>query len=227
MDSDIDEMSLRIALSDDHPVVRAGVRAVLERARLESATGGSERWQVVAEATNPDELIDLLACTELDLLITDFSMPGDSRAGDGLILLGQIRRRYPELPVIVLTMISNLPVLRAIVETGVRGLLDKAAAASELAQAVQEVMQGRPYLGEALRAALENIGDERDEVSLSPRETEVLRLFVAGHSVSEIAAKLHRSKQTISRQKTDAMAKLGLKNDLDIYEYARSKGLTS
>jgi two-component system capsular synthesis response regulator RcsB len=215
-------MSLRIALSDDHPVVRAGVRALLE-----TASGLNEDWKVVAEAANADELLNLLAETPLDLLITDFSMPG-SRAGDGLTLIGMIRRRYPDLPVIVLTMISNVPVLRAIADAGVRGLLDKAAAATELPNVVRSVMQGREYYGEALRSALEGSGGEREEhLALSPRETEVLRLFVAGNSVSEIAAKLHRSKQTISRQKTDAMNKLGLKNDLEIYDYARSMGLVS
>lgn len=214
-------MSLRIALSDDHPVVRAGVRALLE-----NASGLNEDWKVVAEAANADELMNLLAETPLDLLITDFSMPG-SRAGDGLTLIGMIRRRYPNLPVIVLTMISNVPVLRAIADAGVRGLLDKAAAATELPNVVRSVMQGRDYYGEALRGVLEGGGDREEHLALSPRETEVLRLFVAGNSVSEIAAKLHRSKQTISRQKTDAMDKLGLKNDLEIYDYARSMGLVS
>ncbi|MGO1068943.1 response regulator [Lysobacter sp. CA199] len=217
-------MSLRIALSDDHPVVRAGVRALLE-----SACGPSEAWQVVAEAANGDELLSLLAVTPVDLLITDFSMPG-SRGGDGLTLLGQIRRRHPQLPVIVLTMIGNVPVLRAIVDAGVNGLLDKAAAATELPQAVRTVAHGRTYYGEALRGLLDLDGrqaGERGQLALSPRETDVLRLFAAGHSVSQIAAQLHRSKQTISRQKTDAMLKLGLKNDLEIYGYARSQGLLS
>src|SRR5688572_27080810 len=145
-------MSLRIALSDDHPVVRAGVRALLE-----TASGLNEDWKVVAEAANADELLNLLAQTQLDLLITDFSMPG-SRAGDGLTLIGMIRRRYPDLPVIVLTMISNVPVLRAIADAGVRGLLDKAAAATELPNVVRSVMQGREYYGEALRGVLEGSG---------------------------------------------------------------------
>jgi two-component system capsular synthesis response regulator RcsB len=219
----IDGMNLRIALSDDHPVVRAGVRALLE-----SASAFNENWRVVAEAANADELLTLLASTPVDLLITDFSMPG-SRAGDGLSLLGQIKRRHPQLPVIVLTMIGNVPVLRSIADAGVKGLLDKAAAGTELPQAVRAVMQGRHYYGEALRQMLDSVrsGGERDEAALSPREAEVLRLFAAGSSVSEIAAQLHRSKQTISRQKTDAMTKLGLKNDLEIYDYARSKGLLS
>jgi two-component system capsular synthesis response regulator RcsB len=217
-------MSLRIALSDDHPVVRVGVRALLE-----SPPGLGEAWQVVAEADNGDALLNLLAATEVDLLITDFSMPG-SRGGDGLAMLGQIRRRYPQLPVIVLTMIGNVPVLRSIIEAGVEGLLDKAAAVAELPQAVRAVSQGRSYYGEALRSLLDSDGrlsGERDPLALSPRETEVLRLFVAGFGVSQIAAQLHRSKQTISRQKTDAMVKLGLKNDLEIYDYARSQGLPS
>ncbi|MGH8081675.1 MAG: response regulator, partial [Lysobacter sp.] len=161
-------MSLRIALSDDHPVVRAGVRALLE-----SASALSDDWQVVAESANADELLKLLAETPVDLLITDFSMPG-SRSGDGLSLLGQIRRRHPQLPVIVLTMIGNVPVLRSIVDTGVKGLVDKAAAGTELPLAVRAVAQGRSYYGEALRPMLEGArGGDGDDALLSPREAEV------------------------------------------------------
>lgn len=217
---DLAREPLRIALSDDHPVVRAGVRALLE-------AGGGGAWTVAAEAAGADELLGLLAVTPLDLLITDFSMPG-SRAGDGLTLLGLIRRRHPQLPVIVLTMIGNPPMLRSIADTGVAGLLDKAAAATELAQAVSAVAQGQRYYGRALAAVLDPAAAlARAGQALSPREAEVLRLFVAGFGVSQIAAQLHRSKQTISRQKTDAMAKLGLRNDREIYEYARSEGLLS
>ncbi|BAV97892.1 response regulator transcription factor [Lysobacter enzymogenes] len=213
---------LRIALSDDHPVVRAGVRALLE-----SAAAPDEAWSVDGEASGADELLGLLAATPLDLLITDFSMPG-SRAGDGLTLLGQIRRRHPQLPVIVLTMIGNAPVLRSIAEAGVAGLLDKAAAAAELGEAVRTVAQGGRYIGLGLRGLVDTCtGAVRAGGALSPREAEVLRLFAAGHSVSQIAAHLHRSKQTISRQKTDAMAKLGLRSDREIYEYARTEGLLS
>lgn len=212
--------ALRIALSDDHPVVRAGVRALLE-----SAAPG-QGWTVAGEAAGADELLALLASAPPDLLITDFSMPG-SRAGDGLTLLGQIRRRHPSLPVIVLTMIGNPPMLRSIAETGVAGLLDKAAAAAELAEAVRTVAQGGRYYGAAVRERLESAAPARGVAALSPREAEVLRLFVAGRSVSQIAAQLHRSKQTISRQKTDAMVKLGLGSDREIYEYARATGLLS
>jgi len=213
--------NLRIALSDDHPVVRAGVRALLESA----ATPG-ETWTVAAEASGADELLDLLAATPLDLLITDFSMPG-SRVGDGLSLHGQIRRRRPQLPVIVLTMIGNAPVLRSIVDAGVAGLLDKAAAVAELGEAVRTVMQGDRYFGLALRGLLQSGAGVSRGGGLSPREAEVLRLFAAGLGVSQIAAHLHRSKQTISRQKTDAMGKLGLKSDREIYDYARNEGLLS
>lgn len=216
---------LRIALSDDHPVVRAGVRALLE-----SAAAPGETWTVAAEACGADELLELLAAQSptqpLDLLITDFSMPG-SRVGDGLTLLGQIRRRRPKLPVIVLTMIGNAPVLRSIADTGVAGLLDKAAAAAELGEAVRAVMQGERYFGQALRELLEPGAAPTRGAGLSPREAEVLRLFASGLGVSQIAAHLHRSKQTISRQKTDAMGKLGLKSDREIYDYARAEGLLS
>lgn len=209
---------LQIILADDHPILRSGVRALLER---------SGDFQVVAEVGSPDELLTALSEMKCDLLLTDFSMPG-GQAADGLQLLDQIMRRWPKLPVIVLTMVSNLGVLRSILNSGAKGLVEKAAALSELPVAVQSVMKGRNYCSTDLAKRLQNDTNEQQTTglaSLSPRESEVLRLFSSGKTVAEIAEHLNRSNKTISRQKMDAMAKLGLKTDLDVYTFAREHGL--
>ncbi|WP_114240064.1 response regulator transcription factor [Dyella sp. C9] len=213
-------MTLRIILADDHPIVRSGVRALLENHADAS---------VVAEVGSPMELIGAIEQLSCDLVITDFSMPTGLLA-DGLQMLGMIRRRWPELPVIVLTMVGNAGVLGAIRATGVRGLLSKSDALNELTLAVQAVTHEREYLSSAVRKALEhtqNTGLAGNPPTLSKRETEVLRLFASGLTVSEIAAQLNRSVKTISRQKMDAMAKLGLRTDLDVYAYAREHGLVN
>src|SRR5688572_11942798 len=114
-------MTLRIILADDHPIVRSGVRALLERNNL----------QVVAEAGSTDELFTALANNECDVLLTDFSMPGGQLA-DGLAMLEALRGKWPKLPIIVLTMMNNPGVLSSILATGVRGLLNKSDALSEL-----------------------------------------------------------------------------------------------
>jgi two-component system, NarL family, captular synthesis response regulator RcsB len=214
---DWDTVSLRIILADDHPIFRSGVRALLEN--------GSNA-KVVVEAGSPAELLDAVEKQPCDLLITDFSMPGGQLA-DGLQMLGMIRRRQPNLPIVVLTMVNNGGVLKAILGTGVRGLMSKNDALSQLTLAVQAVSHGRPFLSSSISQLIDDGGPgghADDRPALSKRETEVLRLFASGFTVTEIAGQLNRSVKTISRQKMDAMGKLGLKNDLDVYAYARENG---
>jgi two-component system capsular synthesis response regulator RcsB len=211
-------MTLRIILADDHPVVRRGVRAVLE---------ASAQASVVADVGSPAELLDAIEEHPCDLVLTDFSMPGGELA-DGLQMLGMIRRRWPRLPLVVLTMVNNACVHSAILATGVRGLLGKSDALTELPLAVRAVSHGRNYLGSGIRQTLDAAhvsGASSAQAVLSKREVEVLRLFALGFTVSEIATQLNRSVKTISRQKMDAMSKLRLKSDLDVYAYAREHGM--
>lgn len=211
-------MTLRIILADDHPIVRSGVRTLLE---------SHAQATVVADVGSPAELIEAIHAHPCDIVLTDFSMPG-GQVADGLHMLGLIHRRWPALPVIVLTMVNNAGVLNSILATGVRGLLGKSDALTELTLAVQAVSHGRDYLSAGIRKALDvtRPGNQLPaQPILSKRETEVLRLFASGFTVSEIASQLNRSVKTISRQKMDAMAKLGLKSDLDVYAYAREHGI--
>ncbi|KAF1688259.1 response regulator [Pseudoxanthomonas taiwanensis] len=207
---------LRIILADAHPVVRGGVRLLLER----DATA-----TVVAEAGTPEALFEAMAAHPADLVLTDFSMPGGSTA-DGLGMLARLRRRWPQVPVVVLTMAGNAAVLRAILATGVHGLLAKADALAELTAAVAAAARHRRYLGAAVRRVLEADGGGSGR-ALSRREAEVLRLFGSGLTVTEIARRLNRSVKTVSHQKMGAMAKLGLRSDLELYAYAREHGLLS
>jgi len=210
-------VTLRIILADDHPIFRSGVRALLEN---------HTHAKVIAEASSPVELFDALEKYPCELLITDFSMPG-GQVADGLQMLGMIGRRKPDLPVVVLTMVNNGGVLKAVLDAGVRGLMIKTDALSELTLAVQAVAHGRSFLSSGIKHLIDEGGSAHasDQPSLSKRETEVLRLFASGFTVTEIAGQLNRSVKTISRQKMDAMNKLGLKNDLDVYAYAREHGI--
>ena len=211
--------TVRIVLADDHPVVRSGVRMLVEH------NAGAT---VVAEAGTPEELFAVLARQPADIVLTDFSMPGGN-AADGLSMLGRLQRRWPELPVVVLTMAGNANVLQSILDAGVRGLLNKSDALAELTLAINAVVHRRSYVGAGIRRLLEAAGTDATGArgALSRRETEVLRLFSSGLTVSEIARRLERSVKTVSRQKMDAMAKLGLRSDLEVYAYARENGLLS
>lgn len=211
--------ALKIFVADDHAVVLAGVRAILQRARPSLA---------LTTADNGDELLELLGREHCDVLVTDFAMPGpDGRGQDGLRMLRAIRRDHPQLRIVVLTMIDNPSLLRAMLETGVRGLVGKVSAIEELPAAIDAVAAGRSYISGDLRAGLAAEADKPATGGLSAREAEVIRLFADGMTVSEIAQRLHRSVKTISHQKADAMRKLGLENHSQLYAYVRERGLKS
>lgn len=210
---------VRIFIADDHPFTLAGVRAEIERA--------SAPFEVAGEASNGMALLQLLAESRPgDLLVTDFAMRGPRlRECDGLPLLLTLRRQFPVLPIIVLTEVDNPAMLRAMVDAGVRGLIDKTSARDELLMALRKVAAGRIYFCRAMREALDQVGQGMAP-RISPHEAEVVRLFAGGLTVSEIAVRLSRSIKTISRQKNDAMHKLGLDNNSQLYAYARDHGLT-
>ncbi|WP_410022053.1 MULTISPECIES: response regulator [unclassified Pseudomonas] len=211
---------MRIILADDHPIFLIGLRAVLER---------DEHVSIVGEANSPQALMTLLQYCACDVLITDFMMPAEPRA-DGLRLIEQLRRRYPTLPVVVVTMLNHAGLSHSILELGVMGLLSKASLAEELPQAIRQVRQQQPYVAQAIRQALSlagQVGPDRlcSQEQLSPRELEVIRLLAAGMTVGEIATHLNRSKQTVSTQKVSAMRKLGLANDAALFIYGQEHGL--
>lgn len=107
---------LNVVIADDHPIVLVGVRELVER---------DERFCVVGEATCSDTLVSLLEQRPVDLVITDFNMPGDSPYGDGLKLVEYLRRHFPSVRVLVLTMISNPLILTRLQELGVLGVIQK------------------------------------------------------------------------------------------------------
>ncbi len=210
---------LRIVLADDHPFVRRGVRAVLE---LDAGL------KVVAEAASPAELLAAMRQTACDVVITDFGMPSADNA-DGLTLLKALQREWPDVFIILLTLIENVGVLRSVLELGIPGVVSKADSLSELSTCIAAVTAKRhPYVSPTIRLNLEKqqLGRWSDrQVQLSPREVEVLRYFASGMSITEIADRIGRSTKTISRQKRCAMDKLGLESDKDIFDYAQESGL--
>ena len=217
---------IRIVIADDHPVVLLGIKALLH----EHGAG----MQVVGEAGSSKELLALLPNCTCDLLVTDYSMPDAAGAEDGLAWLKRLRREYPELPVIVLTMIHNPALVRGMLGAGVNGVVGKAAMTRELLLAIRAVAAGRSYVGEHVRDAVADspapeAGQDdlagNDPSALSRREAEIVRLYASGLTITQIAERVHRSVKTISQQKNNAMRKLGLTSNSQLYEYARVWGL--
>ncbi|HEY0197852.1 MAG TPA: response regulator transcription factor [Rhodanobacter sp.] len=217
---------MRIIIADDHPVILMGLRALLK--------DQNNAFQIVGEAHTGAELLRALADSPCDLLLTDFSMPDEHESSDGLPLLRRVRRDYPALPVIVLTMIHNQTLIRGMFGAGVQGVVEKAALTNELMLAIYAVRGGRTYVSEGLRAGNPTAvpgtlvpQNHSASAALSKREAEIVRLYAGGLTITQIAEKVHRSVKTVSQQKNDAMRKLGLTSNSELYQYAKTYGLVS
>jgi two-component system capsular synthesis response regulator RcsB len=208
---------MRVIIADDHPVVRIGLRMLTDLSR---------GCVVVGEADGPDSLLRLLSCMSCDLLITDFSMPGNQQA-DGLKMLSLVRRRYPSTSIILVTMFANVVTLRAAFAQGVMAIVAKDASARELPMAIKSVVEGRRFISESLCTALvqEDSGAPSRSSLLSAKEHEVVRMLASGMTVSEIAGYFKRSVSTISKQKNMAMHRLGISTDVQLFNYARESGM--
>lgn len=210
---------IRVMLADDHPFVLFGLREML---------GKRLGFRVVAEATDPLRLIENLSRIDCDVLITDFSMPGGDTP-DGLALLGTIRARFPHVRIVVLTMLENPGPLASMRRAGALALLNKRDSMQELSKAIVAAFQGREHLSASVKKAIAKLGTAypgMDPIgTLSPRELEVVRLYVGGMKTSEVARHLKRSVNTVSTQKHSAMRKLGVKSDSELFDYANTRGL--
>ncbi len=216
----LNDQPLRIILADDHPIFLIGLKVVIEQ---------DPNARVVDETCTPDQLLRSLAIEPCDLLVTDFMMPaGDQK--DGLRLLERIRRDHPQLPIMVVTMLNNAAMFRAMLALDIQALLSKASVAADLPAAISSVRQGKRFIADSVQHTMLEAGDYGSDTlmaleDLSPRELEVIRLLAAGKSVGAIALQLSRSKQTVSAQKVSAMRKLGLTNDAALFIYLQEHGL--
>ena len=210
---------VKVVIADDHPVILFGAEQALLK---------FPGIQVVARARQSTELIKVLQTTACDVLVTDLAMPG-GQFGDGLPLIGYLRRNFPNLPIVVLTMLENAALLQRLRELGVTSVVNKSDDLSHIGLAVQHVSRHLEYLSPSVKASLDalrmNAGGKSDEVMLSRRELEVVRLFVSGMTIKEISEQLNRSIKTISTQKNTAIRKLGIDRDSELFQYAQSNGL--
>jgi two-component system response regulator NreC len=188
--------SLRLVLVDDHAVVRAGLRHVLE-----NQTG----WGVAGEASTLETGLELVAELKPDVLILDLHLKGAS----GLGAIPDFLRRSPRTRIVVLTMESDPAFAREALRTGARAYVLKDAAESELVTAIHASVAGETYLSPKIGARLA-AGAQEETGDLSAREAEVLKLLALGHTNAEIADKLFLSRRTVETHRANVQRKLGL-----------------
>ena len=212
---------LRILLADDHVTVRQGLKMLID---------SQDDMTVVSEASDGTAAVEQARTVRPDVVVMDISMPGMN----GLVATRTLKQIQPDSVVVILTRHGDDAYLQELLRAGADGYVLKQSAASELLQAIRATAVRGQYLDSALTARvtagfLAKSGRKAQVtgVSLSERESEVLRLIAAGYSNKEIAAQLELSVKTVEVHKANAARKLGLKGRIDIVKYALLQGWLS
>ncbi|HEY7708136.1 MAG TPA: response regulator transcription factor [Gaiellaceae bacterium] len=209
-------MSVRIIVVDDHAVVRAGLRMLLD---------AEDDLEVVAEASDARTAVFEVRAQKPDIVVLDVVMPGRS----GIESIPDLLKESPETKVLVLSMQDDPSYVREAFAAGAKGYVLKEAADAEVVDAVREVAEGRQYVHPALGARLVAAdAQERERAEsdpLSDREHEVLRLLALGHTNQEIAKELFLSVRTVETHRAHIMQKLRIATRAELVRYALSVGL--
>jgi DNA-binding NarL/FixJ family response regulator len=207
---------IRVAVADDHPIVLAGIKALLQAA---------PDIALVGEATTGTAALDTICRASPDVAVIDISMPDLN----GIDLARHLAERCPQVRLLALTVHEDRAYVQPLLQTGARGYLLKRSAAEDLLRAVRAVAEGGIYLDpavadKALPSASRLASEPGAGATLSPREDEVLRLTAQGFSNKEIAARLGVSVKTAETHKARAAEKLGLRTRADIVRHGASQG---
>ena len=196
-------------------------------AGMEQVLAGVPDVTIVGLVPDSTQLVELLCHKVVDVVVTDFSMP-HGRYGDGIALLRFLRRRFPQIRLVLLTGVESPGLLRSAVDIGVSAVVGKADHHDCLEEAIRAARANSVYLSPWVRQLMEQADAEKPESggrALSARESEVLRMFAEGLSLAEIGARVGRSRKTVGVQKLSALKKLGLQGDVDIFQYAIANGM--
>jgi DNA-binding NarL/FixJ family response regulator len=207
---------IKVLITDDHPVVRRGIRQILE---------DDERIGLVQEAGDGKELFEKLNEQSFDVILLDISLPGRS----GLDLISQIKKTRQSAAILMLSIHSESMYAVKALKSGAAGYLTKSSAPEELMSAIIKVSKGERYISPSLADAMaENLisGSEKPLYQLlSARELEVLELFAEGKKVVQIASELSLSPKTIGTYRERILEKLNLHTTADLIRYAIMEGI--
>lgn len=211
-------MSIRVLIVDDHGVLRAALRAIL---------GAEPAIEIVDEAANGREALQLASKTQPDVVLLDLSMPGLG----GVEVTRQLRELLPEIKVLILTVHKDNSLLKEAIRAGANGYILKQAVESELIAAIHAVWRGdlyvHPTMTQALLKTLSQTPIIQDQPleALTPREIEILRLIVQGYTNRQMADKLSISIRTVESHRGNLMNKLDMRSRVDLVRYATEHNL--
>jgi len=207
---------IRIAIVDDHAMVRAGLRQFFS---------DQPDFAVVAEAASGREAVDIVRNAEVDVILLDISMPDQS----GVDALAAIKARAPELPVLILSGFAESHYATTLLRLGASGYLNKDCDPEEIVKAIRTVCRGRKYItaavAEQLADTLGDGGDRPPHETLSERELQVFLRLAKGETIGHMAESMSLSVKTVSTYRTRVMEKMKLASNSDLTYYALKAGL--
>jgi len=206
----------RILIADDHPIVRKGLVHVLEDSGIVRS---------IEEAANGQEVLDKVKRSRFDIVLLDISMPGMG----GIETLEELKKLYPSLPVLMLSMYPEEEFAVRALKAGAAGYLTKKSASDELTDAIRKISRGQRYISSSLAEFLAvNLTEDTERPLhelLSNRELQVLRMIVKGMSIKEIAGEISRSPKTVSTFRSRILEKLKMKSNAQLIQYAMKNNL--
>lgn len=208
----------RIVLADDHALIRHGIKNIISQ---------DDRMEIVGEVGNGEELLNTLAGKTVDLLILDISMPKIS----GIDLTEILKKRYPSMKILILTMHKSKQFLHRAISAGADGYLVKSDSDKEILLAIEKIEQGKTYISPYLADDFtEDVLQAYRDPAASPfknlttREKQILSLVVDGYTSKAMAAKLNLSPRTVDHHRANLLKKFDMKNSVDLVNFAIRNG---
>jgi len=207
---------IKILIADDHPIVRQGLKQILSE---------EPDIEVVGEAQNSQEVLELVRKQHWDIVILDITMPGRG----GLDVLKELKHERPKLPVLMLSVHPEDQYAVRALKAHASGYLTKDSAPEELVKAIRKILRGGKYisstLAEKLAFDLETETDKPLHETLSDRESQVMLMIASGKTISQIAEELSLSVKTIGTYRTRVLEKMKMKSNAELMHYAIKNGL--
>ena len=211
--------NIKVLLVDDHKIVRDGIKLMLK-----SQAG----IDVVAETDDGQKVTELLEHTPVDVIVMDINMP----EMNGIQAAKMVKKAYPDIKILALTMSSDDTHIRQMVQAGASGYIMKSAGREELTEAIQDVIEGKHYFSDQATQSImmdlvKNKGKSSapDPVHITDRELEVLQMIVKEHTNQEIAEKLYISPRTVDAHRRNLLQKTGARNTAGLVKYAFQNNL--
>lgn len=205
---------IKVLIADDHEVIVEGFKALLTNDR---------DLKIVGHALNGKQVLEKLATESVDVVLLDINMP----EMDGIEATQAIRKRYPDVKILIVSMYNKPEFIRNLIETGAHGYVLKNTPKENLIEAIKRIYAGEEHFSteveETIKESLKMKG-HTGPTYLTDRERDVIRLLADGYTTSEIAEKLYLSRHTVDTHRKNLLTKLGQKNIASLIKYAVEKG---